>query len=936
MCQAARCGHWVKCSMSQRSKKQKTSPLNIFRRNKKDPYQADRDRYASMLGYMHRTFDVKGLTTQGIFTLELAQVFVDLGLGPQSRFGQNPIPRMAHVANESRSSIWQYLTSEQFQGQNLVILGAPGSGKTTLLKHLTLALAAPETVATPAHNIQVTPILLYLRDYAAQIVQNPKFNLLDALQMEMAKREESFSLQWLAQDIVDGRSMIMLDGLDEVADISMRQQVVAWVERQMKQHYRNRFLVTSRPHGYQNNPLTGVTVLEVRPFSQEQVNEFVHNWYLANEVMSQQKRDKGVELDAREGANDLIRRLRQTPVLFDMSVNPLLLTMIATVHRYRSSLPGRRVELYEEICEVFLGKRHQARGIDSDLTPAQKKRVLQPLAYYMMLHNRREITVQEAVSVIDQPLNRVSPQSPRDEFLKMIQHTSGLLVEREAGVLGFAHLTFQEYLTAVHIQDRHLEMELIRRVEDSWWHETIRLYTAQADATNIIRACVMGKQPSIPALTLAMECLEEAREVGAEVRHIAARLEHSVENENPEVRRIGAEVLLQLRLRRMVRLSEGRYTDNSFVSHAEYQLFLDAEMASGRFHQPDHWREEQYPSGRGRDPVVGIRPLDAEAFCKWLTEKEPGTWQYRLPNEQEQDISTLLQEELPEDLLVTHWYRSSQSHVAARALNLDEARSKEMLRQLDERLINDQMLDRSLRQNSSQYTRLRQIILGRVKHRGFTLLDFNRRIDVEPTLKDDVFLYFDRIRDRETPARALALQQALIQAVERVQNPDLARARSLILDATIEKAELLAHTVEHAPHIDAPPEIMRSVLHSLNRARELSHNNTGQDSDLFMLRELTRHLGQALLTTQKLTERIGKARADARARMRAISLRRIIELMDELAAKPAESSHTKFRRQTMMLMNGYIDLYVDVAILEERITENLPAVEGLRLIRERG
>src|SRR5690606_30966064 len=113
----------------------------------------------------------------------------------------------------------------------------------------------------------------------------------------------------------------------------------------------------------------------------------------------------------------------------------------------------------------------------------------------------------------------------------------------------------------------------------------------------------------------------------------------------------GAEVLLQLRLRRMVRLSEGRYTDNSFVSHAEYQLFLDAEMESGRFHQPDHWREEQYPSGRGRDPVVGIRPLDAEAFCKWLTEKEPGTWQYRLPNEHEQDISTLLQEELPEDLL---------------------------------------------------------------------------------------------------------------------------------------------------------------------------------------------------------------------------------------------------------------------------------------------
>ncbi len=921
--------------MSRRSKKQKNSPLNIFRRKRKDPDQSHRDRYARMLVYMHRTFDVKGLTTQGIFTLELAQVFVDLGLGPQSRYGQDPIPRVAQLANESRRSIWEYLTSATFKEQNLVILGAPGSGKTTLLKHLTLALAAPESIATPAHGLQATPIMLYLRDYAAEIVQNPKFSLLDAMQLELQKREESFPLQWLAQDVLDGRCVIMFDGLDEVADVIMRQQVVTWVERQMQRHHKNRFLVTSRPHGYLENSLTGVTVLEVRPFSQEQVNEFVQNWYLANEIMSQQKRDKGVELDAREGADDLIRRLRQTPVLFDMSVNPLLLTMIATVHRYRSSLPGRRVELYEEICEVFLGKRHQARGIDSDLTPAQKKRVLQPLAYYMMLNNKRDISMQEAMSVIDQPLDRVSPQSPRDEFLKMIQNTSGLLVEREPDVLGFAHLTFQEYLTAVHIQDRHLEMELIHRVEDSWWHETIRLYTAQADATNIIRACVVGKNPSIPALTLAMECLEEAREVGAEVRNIADRLEQSVESGNPEIRRVGAEVMLQLRLRRMVRLSENRYTDNSFVSHAEYQLFLDAEMESGRFHQPDHWQEEQYPSGRGRDPIVGIRPLDAEAFCKWLTAKEPGIWQYRLPNEDEQDLDSLLQEELPEDLLVTHWYRSNQSQVVAHTLNLDEERSKEMLQRLDERLINDQMLHRNLRQSNAQFARLRQIILARVKHRGFTLLDFNRNLDVEPSLKDDVFLYFDRIRDRETPSRALVLQHALTQAVERVQNPDLARARSLILDATIERAELLAYTIERAPHIDAPPEIMRSVLHSLNRARELTHKSD-QDSELFMSRELTRHLGQALNRTRKLTDRIIKARADARTRMRALSLRRIVELMDEMAAKPAQSSHTKFRRQKLMLMNGYIDLYVDIAILEERITEKLPAVEGLRLIRERG
>lgn len=41
-----------------------------------------------------------------------------------------------------------------------------------------------------------------------------------------------------------------------------------------------------------------------------------------------------------------MRRLNDSDVLTELAVNPLLLTMIATVHKFRSRLPGRRVELY--------------------------------------------------------------------------------------------------------------------------------------------------------------------------------------------------------------------------------------------------------------------------------------------------------------------------------------------------------------------------------------------------------------------------------------------------------------------------------------------------------------------------------------------------------------------------------------------------------------
>jgi predicted NACHT family NTPase len=150
----------------------------------------------------------------------------------------------------------------------------------------------------------------------------------------------------------------------------------------------------------------------VRPFTRDQVRRFVRNWYLANEVMSAQKDDPGVRMTAQEGAEDLLRRLRGTPALSALAVNPLLLTMIATVHRYRSSLPGRRVELYAEICEVFLGKRQQARGLAQDLTPAQKQRVLQPLAYRMMCGQQQEVPLEEAQEAVAEPLALVSPGEP--------------------------------------------------------------------------------------------------------------------------------------------------------------------------------------------------------------------------------------------------------------------------------------------------------------------------------------------------------------------------------------------------------------------------------------------------------------------------------------------------------------------------------------------
>src|SRR5690242_5641335 len=117
-------------------------------------------------------------------------------------------------------------------------------------------------------------------------------------------------------------------------------------------------------------------------------------------------------------------------------------------------LPGNRVALYSEICEVFLGKRQQARGQVLELTPKQMQLVLEPLAYHMMIKGIRDIEVDEVHKVIEKSLSHVNPQMSIDFFLRLVENASGLLIERGSGVYSFAHLTFQEYLAATFIVEK--------------------------------------------------------------------------------------------------------------------------------------------------------------------------------------------------------------------------------------------------------------------------------------------------------------------------------------------------------------------------------------------------------------------------------------------------------------------------------------------------
>ena len=70
------------------------------------------------------------------------------------------------------------------------------------------------------------------------------------------------------------------------------------------------------------------------------------------------------------------------------------------------------------------------------------------------------------------------------------------------------------------------------------------------------------------------------------------------------------------------------------VTNEEYARFVEA---SGH-KAPKHWKNGQIPAGMAKHPVVHVTPADAEAYCRYLTEKSDNAV-YRLPTGEEWEFA---------------------------------------------------------------------------------------------------------------------------------------------------------------------------------------------------------------------------------------------------------------------------------------------------------
>lgn len=438
------------------------------------------------------------------------------------------------------------------QNSFLAIRAAAGAGKTTLLHWIALQCALRQSKPWKG----LIPFFVPLR----RLNGTGQPDVSDFIDYSIDRKfwAATVPTNWIDDVLRRGRAVILIDGVDELPP-SQRPAFWIWLRGLARRYANNRIYVTSRyfPERGEDetdllwNPPPLFESAELQEMTDHEIKAFVRKWH---EAVIQTKEDDRAQSELRAAAEALpvaLLQLRNQGVR-ELCRTPLLCALVCAMHwRERGYLPDLRVELYDRCCRMLMEERDLKRGILLDAGPLQhvryddKHRILQRLALSMMRNQSndnagQQIEVDRDTAIAWVKLNIGTLRDDRArkctavELLDHLIERAGVLREPTTGRVDFVHRSFQEYLAACAAGEAYDVGDLANRAPDDQWHETIIL--AAGTSTGGVRfgnelieqllergKRVRDKSTSRTYLTLAIACLETARQPDPRIRDAALK-----------------------------------------------------------------------------------------------------------------------------------------------------------------------------------------------------------------------------------------------------------------------------------------------------------------------------------------------------------------------------------------------------------------------------
>lgn len=271
----------------------------------------------------------------------------------------------------------------------IVLEGAPGQGKSTVTQflcqvHRIRLLHKFNELRMVSSHIKYSPIRipfkLDLRDYAMWLsgrdpfhigthasAKKPKYKSLEKFLLMHIKRNTgglSVNHDRLMEFLNRSHVVIVLDGLDEVADVAIRKQIVDEVcqasERLEAQSKSMQFIITSRPTafsgavGFREDEWTHLKLNDLRPSN---IMGYKDKW-----IRAQRLNDEEQQLIS----ETLEKKLEQSHFR-DLARNPMQLAILLhLIHVLGVALPENRTALYAEYIKQFFNREAKKSSIVRD------------------------------------------------------------------------------------------------------------------------------------------------------------------------------------------------------------------------------------------------------------------------------------------------------------------------------------------------------------------------------------------------------------------------------------------------------------------------------------------------------------------------------------------------------------------------------------------
>jgi hypothetical protein len=230
----------------------------------------------------------------------------------------------------------------------------------------------------------------------------------------------------------------------------------------------------------------GITLL---PFTQPQIKRFIEGW--------------------NPQTGPALWEAIKTQNLVEVAKNPLLATIVCSLHQHGIALPANEPEVYRKYLALLCGQYDAFKGVERTSCPQELlERVARAIAFGMHELHLREIDLPGLNKILKAAFRDVVTESALILATEELISPCGVLKRvPQTGLVTFGHLRYQEYLASEEFLKSN-RRSVLDYLDDDWWKGALYLYAFSADLEELMMTVYRTERSFARASAMILHMIE--------------------------------------------------------------------------------------------------------------------------------------------------------------------------------------------------------------------------------------------------------------------------------------------------------------------------------------------------------------------------------------------------------------------------------------------